>query len=368
MEVIELLKELLKFKSITPDDDGAMNYITLFMNEFDAKLLEVNGVKNLILTKKFGDGAHLCFAGHIDVVPPGQGWSSDPFEPVDKDGYIYARGTQDMKSGVAAMLQACKDASEFNGTLSLIITSDEEGDGIYGTKEALKYLQEIGELPEFAVVAEPTSFNKIGDMIKIGRRGSINGVITIKGVQGHAAYPSKCINPIHQASAVLANFAGYDMDAGSRYFDPSKIVITDIRGGMEVCNVTPNELKIMFNIRNSDLTSYEDVKQYCEHIFNGLDYELTLKESSKPFLTDENSKIALNLKSSIERICGLTPEFSTTGGTSDARYFAAFGVPVVECGVVNDRIHAVDERVGVSEVETLYRVLSDLISNFNSVN
>ena len=364
MEVIELLKELLKFRSITPDDDGTMNYITLLMSEFDAKLLDINGVKNLILSKKFGDGVNLCFAGHIDVVPPGDGWSSDPFEPEQKDGYIYARGTQDMKSGVAAILQACKDAREFDGSLTIILTSDEEGDGIYGTKEALKYLQDNNSLPDFAIVAEPTSTNKIGDMIKIGRRGSINGVIKVKGIQGHAAYPSKCINPIHQASAVLANFAGYDMDAGSRYFDPSKIVITDIRGGMEVCNVTPSELKIMFNIRNSDLTSYEDVKQYCEHIFNGLDYELTLKEGSKPFLTDANSKVVTNLIDSINRICGVRPELSTTGGTSDARYFAAFGVPVVEFGVVNDRIHAVDERVSIDEVEKLYEVFSDLIRYF----
>ena len=154
------------------------------------------------------------------------------------------------------------------------------------------------------------------------------------------------------------------MDAGSRYFDPSKIVITDIRGGMEVCNVTPSELKIMFNIRNSDLTSYEDVKQYCEHIFNGLDYELTLKEGSKPFLTDANSKVVTNLIDSINRICGVRPELSTTGGTSDARYFAAFGVPVVEFGVVNDRIHAVNERVSIDEVEKLYEVFSDLIRYF----
>ncbi|WP_279062110.1 succinyl-diaminopimelate desuccinylase [Campylobacter lanienae] len=364
MEVIELLKELLKFRSITPDDDGAMNYITLLMSEFDAKLLDINGVKNLILSKKFGDGLNLCFAGHIDVVPPGDGWSSDPFEPEQRDGYIYARGAQDMKSGVAAILQACKDAREFDGSLTIILTSDEEGDGIYGTKEALKYLQDNNSLPDFAIVAEPTSTNKIGDMIKIGRRGSINGVIKVNGIQGHAAYPSKCINPIHQASAVLVNFAGYDMDAGSRYFDPSKIVITDIRGGMEVCNVTPSELKIMFNIRNSDLTSYEDVKQYCEHIFNGLDYELTLKESSKPFLTDANSKIITNLIDSINRICGVAPELSTTGGTSDARYFAAFGVPVVEFGVVNDRIHAVDERVSIDEVAKLYEVFSDLIRYF----
>lgn len=364
MEVIELLKELLKFRSITPDDDGAMNYITLLMSEFDAKLLDINGVKNLILSKKFGDGVNLCFAGHIDVVPPGDGWSSDPFDPEQKDGYIYARGAQDMKSGVAAILQACKDAREFNGSLTIILTSDEEGDGIYGTKEALKYLQDNNSLPDFAIVAEPTSTNKIGDMIKIGRRGSINGVIKVKGVQGHAAYPSKCINPIHQISQILPKFAGYDMDAGSRYFDPSKIVITDIRGGMEVCNVTPSELKIMFNIRNSDLTSYEDVKQYCKHIFNGLDYELTLKEGSKPFLTDANSKIVMNLIDSINRICGVRPELSTTGGTSDARYFAAFGVPVVEFGVVNDRIHAVNERVSIDEVEKIYEVFSDLIRYF----
>ncbi|ARQ97700.1 N-succinyl-diaminopimelate deacylase [Campylobacter lanienae NCTC 13004] len=364
MEVIELLKELLKFRSITPDDDGAMNYITLLMSEFDAKLLDINGVKNLILSKKFGDGVNLCFAGHIDVVPPGDGWSSDPFEPEQKDGYIYARGTQDMKSGVAAILQACKDAREFNGSLTIILTSDEEGDGIYGTKEALKYLQDNNSLPDFAIVAEPTSTNKIGDMIKIGRRGSINGVIKVKGIQGHAAYPSKCINPIHQISQILPKFAGYDMDAGSRYFDPSKIVITDIRGGMEVCNVTPSELKIMFNIRNSDQTNYEAVKRYCDEIFSSVDYELTLKESSKPFLTDANSKIVTNLIDSINRICWVRPELSTTGGTSDARYFAAFGVPVVEFGVVNDRIHAVDERVSIDEVVKLYEVFSDLIRYF----
>lgn len=364
MEVIELLKELLKFRSITPDDDGAMNYITLLMSEFDAKLLDINGVKNLILSKKFGDGVNLCFAGHIDVVPPGDGWSSDPFEPEQKDGYIYARGTQDMKSGVAAILQACKDTREFDGSLTIILTSDEEGDGIYGTKEALKYLQDNNSLPDFAIVAEPTSTNKIGDMIKIGRRGSINGVIKVKGVQGHAAYPSKCINPIHQISQILPKFAGYDMDSKSKYFDPSKIVITDIRSGMEVCNVTPSELKIMFNIRNSDQTNYEAVKRYCDEIFSSVDYELTLKESSKPFLTDANSKIVTNLIDSINRICGVAPELSTTGGTSDARYFAAFGVPVVEFGVVNDRIHAVDERVSIDEVEKLYEVFSDLIRYF----
>ncbi|MFW5619355.1 MAG: M20/M25/M40 family metallo-hydrolase, partial [Campylobacter hyointestinalis] len=155
MEIIKIFKKNLKLKNITPDDDGAMNYIDMFMDDFSAEFVEVSGVKNLILTKKFGSGAHLCFAGHIDVVPAGEGWDSDPFEPELKDGFIYARGAQDMKSGVAAFLCACKDATKFDGTLSVILTSDEEGDGVFGTFEALKYLKEKDRLPDFAIVAEP---------------------------------------------------------------------------------------------------------------------------------------------------------------------------------------------------------------------
>lgn len=364
MEVVEILKELLKFKSITPDDDGAMNFINMFMDGFDADFVDVNGIKNLILTKKFGDGVHLCFAGHIDVVPAGDGWDSDPFEPELKDGFVYARGAQDMKSGVAAFLCACKDATKFNGTLSIILTSDEEGDGIYGTLEALKFLKSRGNLPDFSLVAEPTSSSTFGDTIKIGRRGSVNGVVTINGVQGHAAYPEKCVNPVHQLASVFSDFAGYELDSGSKYFGASKIVITDIRGGMEVVNVTPKSVKIMFNVRNSELTSCEDIKRYTEHIFNGFDFTLSLKESSKPFLTDESSKIVIQAQKSIENICKISPDLSTSGGTSDARYFAAFGVPVVEFGVVNDRIHAINERVLQSEVESLYLVFKDLIENF----
>lgn len=364
MEVIEVLQELLRFKSITPDDDGAMNYIDMFMDDFSAEFVEASGVKNLILTKKFGSGAHLCFAGHIDVVPAGEGWDSDPFEPELKDGFIYARGAQDMKSGVAAFLCACKDTTKFDGTLSVILTSDEEGDAIFGTLEALKYLKQKDRLPDFAIVAEPTCEKIMGDSLKVGRRGSINGVVVVKGVQGHVAYPQKCINPAHQVASVLADFAGFNLDSGSKYFEESKIVITDIRGGMEVTNVTPGSIKIMFNVRNSDQTSYEDVKKYTEHIFHGFDFALNLKQSSKPFLTDENSKIVTSLSDSIYKICGIKPALSTAGGTSDARYFAAFGIPVVEFGVINDRIHAANERVSVDEVQRLYEVFSNLIQTF----
>lgn len=365
MKAKDILIDLLKFKSITPQDDGAMEYIANLMNDFEAKHLEVCGVKNLILTKKFGDGVNLCFAGHIDVVHPGVGWQSDPFNPVIKDGFIYSRGTQDMKSGVAAFLSACKHTAKFDGTLTVILTSDEEGDGIYGTNEALKYLEKNCSLPNFAVVAEPTCDKIMGDTIKIGRRGSINGQIIINGTQGHAAYPQKCINPVHQLAKVFADFAGHDLDMGSKFFTSSKIVITDIRGGMELTNVTPGSVKIMFNVRNSDLSSYEDVQKYVKKVFDGLDYTLNLKQGSKPFLTNENSKIVQLITNSIEKICNLTPALSTGGGTSDARYFAQFGVPVVEFGVINDRIHSINERVSIKEVEQLESVFEDLIAKFS---
>ncbi|MBN7287391.1 succinyl-diaminopimelate desuccinylase [Campylobacter curvus] len=364
MDVVAFFTEILKFRSITPDDDGCLKFIAEFLGDFEARFIEKNGVKNLILSKRFGDGAHLAFAGHVDVVPPGEGWQSEPFTPLMKDGFIYARGAQDMKSGVAAFVCACHDAKNFNGRLTLILTSDEEGDALFGTLEALKILKERGELPQFAVVAEPTCTGVFGDTIKIGRRGSINGKILIRGVQGHAAYPEKCVNPVHQIAPLLSRIAGHDMDTGSEFFSPSKIVITDIRGGMEVCNVTPSELGIMFNVRNSDITSADDVKNYLQSVLEGLNFELSLKQSSKPFLTDKNSKIVRAMSEAVQKISGVAPQLNTKGGTSDARYLAEFGVKVVEFGVINDRIHAVDERVGVKDIKRLYLVFKELIENF----
>ncbi len=359
-EVIEIFKELLRFKSVTPSDDGALNYINMLMDDFEARFIEKEGVKNLLLTKRFGGGTHLCFAGHVDVVPAGEGWESEPFEPVEQGGFIYARGAQDMKSGVAAMLAACKNAN-FNGTLSILLTSDEEGDGVYGTREVLKMLAEERALPDLAIVAEPTSEKALGDALKVGRRGSINGVLTLRGVQGHAAYPEKCVNPVHQLAHVFANFAGRELDGGSKYFAASKVVITDIRGGIEVTNVTPASVKIMFNVRNSDLTGLEDVKKCVDSVFAGLDYELNLKQSSKPFLTDENSKIVSVAKAAVSEICGREPGLSTSGGTSDARFFAAHNVPVVELGVTNDRIHAANERTAIADVEGLAKIFNKII-------
>ncbi|MBZ7961342.1 succinyl-diaminopimelate desuccinylase [Campylobacter molothri] len=365
MNAKELLIELLKFKSITPKDDGILNFIALELSDFEAFFVEKEGVKNLLLTKKFQDeGDHLAFCGHVDVVSTGEGWQSDPFKPVEKEGFIYARGAQDMKSGVAAFIHAAKNANFKGSRLSLMLTSDEEGEAKYGTLELLKFMQEENILPDFAIVGEPTCDKHLGDSIKIGRRGSINGKILIRGKQGHVAYPEKCINPIHDFSHALKFLAGFDLDPGSADFTPSKIVITDIRGGLEVCNVTPNDLKLMFNVRNSPDTTLDDVKNYIDKICHGLNYELEIKQSSKPFLTHHDNKVVQKLNESIQKITQRVPSFNTKGGTSDARFLAEFGISVCEFGVCNDRIHAIDERVSVEDFEKLCEIYKDFIENF----
>lgn len=365
MELKELFFKLLSFKSITPDDDGAMDFIEDYMKDFQAVRVDKEGVKNLFLYKRFGDGEHLCFAGHIDVVPPGEGWSEDPFTPVEKGGFVYARGSQDMKSGVAAFLKACKDTKEFKGTLSILLTSDEEGDAYHGTIEVLKYLKEEDFLPDFTVVAEPTCEKAFGDTIKIGRRGSINGILKLYGKQGHAAYPEKSVNPIELIAPVLPKIAGVNLDNGDENFAPSKFVITDIRSGLEVTNVTPGDLKMMFNIRNSTKTTKEDVKSFVDRNFQGLKYDLNLSQTAKPFVTKRDSKVVKKLSTSIENICKIKPSLSTSGGTSDARFFGEFGVDTVEFGVKNDTIHSVDEKTTLKEVEDLCIIFKDLIKNFN---
>ena len=215
-------------------------------------------------------------------------------------------------------------------------------------------------------MAEPTCETTFGDAIKIGRRGSINGYLTVHGKQGHAAYPEKAINPVHQIAAVLQNIAGVNLDNGDDDFAPSQMVITDIRGGMEVTNVTPGSLKLMFNVRNSTKTTQEEVKVHIAKCFEGIEYDLELTQGSYPFVTKRDSKIVKNLSSSIENITGLTTKLSTAGGTSDARFMGAFNIDVVEFGVINDTIHAPNERTSIEEVEKLHRVFTELIKNFKS--
>ena len=405
---IEVLKQLIAYPTITPQECGIYAYIKEILSDFEILEFEKEGVKNLFLYKDLGaknaesqradsndsnaesqnkksQKTHLCFAGHIDVVPPGEGWASEPFSPTIKEGFLYGRGAQDMKAGVAAFvcairefvdclesqsLQTAQDSSDstwqrFNGILSVLLTSDEEGAAIFGTKYTLECLKERDFLPHFAIVAEPTSVEKFGDMIKVGRRGSINGILRVFGKQGHVAYPKKCVNPVELIAPYLSQIAGYELDKGSAEFEPSKLVITDIRGGLEVVNVTPNDLKIMFNVRNSTQTSLEDLRQYLENLLSKIPHSLELNQSSKPFLTNKQSRIVQRIAKVLESKNGFAPKFSTSGGTSDARYFAEYGVSVVECGVCNDSIHSVNERVRLSEVESLQNVFLTLLAQWN---
>jgi len=361
MNVIDLFKYMIAQKSETPDDGGLLEFVEKYLPDFTVVRVDVEDVKNLFLYKKFSVGEHLCFAGHVDVVPAGSGWDTNPYEAVEKDGYIYGRGTQDMKSGVSAFTQAIKETQNFHGTLSLLLTSDEEGEGTNGTIKMLEYLKEHNLLPHAVVVAEPTCEESFGDAIKVGRRGSINGYITLKGKQGHAAYPEKAINPIHNISKILGNMAGVDLDNGDAFFSPSKFVITDIRSGMQVTNVTPSHLDMMFNVRNTTLTTQKEIEAFVAEQFKGLDYTLKLTQGSYPFRTNTDTKLVHTIDKAIEKVTGLKPKHSTAGGTSDARHIAPLGIDVVEFGVKNDTIHSINERTTQKEVQDLYEVFKTMI-------
>ncbi|PAF48590.1 succinyl-diaminopimelate desuccinylase [Helicobacter sp. 12S02634-8] len=374
MTPLEVLSQLVSYPTITPKECGAYAFVRSLLPDFEVFALECEGVKNLFLFKHFGDRSkkplHFCFAGHIDVVPPGEGWESSPFVPELREGYLYGRGTQDMKSGVSAFLCALRDFKPTKDQkghliLSALLTSDEEGPGIGGTQAMLEALSQKGWLPDMAIVAEPTCRESMGDTIKIGRRGSINGLIEIKGIQGHVAYPEKCQNPIELLGERLGKIAGVYLDEGDAVFAPSKLVVTDMRGGLEVVNVTPPNLKLMFNVRHSTQTDLQKVQSYIDGVLKGLRYECKLTQSSLPFLTSKNSALIHLLQKIITEVCTQTPKLDTGGGTSDARHLSAFGVEVVEFGVRNDRIHSVNERVCVADLEFLYKIFLDLLCHLN---
>lgn len=366
MDRVSLLLELLKYKSITPDDDGSFSFIKEYLFDYECIEQEVSGVKNIFLYKRFNNSnRHLCFGGHIDVVPEGDGWRSDPFVPEISDGFIYARGTQDMKSGVAAFLYTLKHTKNFDGVLSALITSDEEGEGVHGTREMLKLLAKDEFLPQSVVVAEPTCEESFGDTIKIGRRGSINGVLKIIGKQGHVAYPSKNRNPVEIMAPFLERLATHKFDYGCSDFEPTRLVITDIRGGLEATNVTPSEVKIMFNVRNSPNISQDSIESFISSLLTGVEYRLRLQVGSKPFVTKRDSKIVKLMQNIVSQSCEIEPSLGSGGGTSDARYFGGeFGIDCVEFGVSNDRIHAVDERVSICEYEKLCEIFRTLVDSY----
>lgn len=397
---LDIAKKLISYPTITPLELNIYEYIKSLLPYFKALHINKEGVKNLFLYKipsnleslDISDVPHLCFAGHIDVVPPGGIWQEDsnnkdntsddinhwkfnPFAPTIHNGYLYGRGAQDMKSGVACFIHAIKKYFAANYKqdfiISILLTSDEEGDAIYGSKYALEILKEKDLMPTYCIVAEPTSNNIAGDVIKIGRRGSINGKIYISGKQGHVAYPNKCINPIDLLGGRLGRLAGVDLDSGTMEFEPSRLVITDIRAGIEAVNVTPSDMRIMFNVRNSTQTSLDSLRGYIDEVLSGIPYTLELKQSAQSFLTLDSAFIDM-LESSV--IKGLDSNCndeinitrSTSGGTSDARFFSAYGINVAEIGVCNDTIHATNERVNLQDIEILDSIFFNVLCNFKT--
>jgi len=372
--IINVLEELVSKNSVNPAYGGPgekdkADFLQTLLERMGFKVMryEVRDERDIVrpsIVTEVGEGETIWIIAHTDVVPPGDGWSVDPFEAKINSGIIIARGAQDMKSGVAAFLYACKNSKNFNGTLSILLTSDEEGEATYGTVKMLEHLKKMNFLPTAAIVAEPTCETIFGDAIKIGRRGSINGYLELKGKQGHAAYPEKSINPIHQISKVLNKIAGINLDNGDEYFSPSQLIITDIRSGMEVTNVTPNKLNMMFNVRNSTKTTRKDIENFIKKYFTDFDYTLKLTQGSYPFMTDKNSKIVKNITQSIQQVINVKTKYSTAGGTSDARFFGAFKIDTVEFGVINDKIHSVNERTTIKEVKNLVKIFEKVIINF----
>lgn len=305
-------------------------------------------------------GPILVFAGHTDVVPTGPegGWHTPPFEPTVKNGVLYGRGAADMKSSLAAMVVACEEFvaehPDHQGRIGFLITSDEEGPAVNGTVKVVNYLQEQGQSIDWCLVGEPSSSTSLGDVIKNGRRGSLNGTLTVNGIQGHVAYPQLADNPIHRAMPALAELAGEHWDEGNEFFPPTSMQISNINAGSGATNVIPGQLEVLFNFRFSTELTEDQLRQRTEEILkrHKLDFDIEWSLSGQPFLTASGELVAAAVEA-IRDVLGLETQLSTAGGTSDGRFIAPTGAQVLELGPVNDSIHKVNEAVSVDDLPRL---------------
>ena len=373
MNVIDLSSSLIKFKSISPKSAGSIEYISdlLKQKNFDCHLLEFGEkkIKNLYAEFSNGLGPNLCFAGHTDVVPPGniEEWHSDPFTPFIKDGRIFGRGACDMKSAIAAYifssLKFLNESKElFKGTLSFLITADEEGDADFGTKKVVEWLKNNKRKIDFCVVGEPTNPKFLGEMIKIGRRGSLNGEVVLKGVQGHVAYPEQAYNPIDDVIKICSKIK-LPLDKGSKHFQPSHLVITSIDVGNNVPNLIPGIAKIRFNIRFNDNHNSNDIKKLIKKRLDSVtkNYQLNIKVSGESFI-NHTKDLTKALVSSIKKTVNKEPVLSTSGGTSDARFISKI-CPVVEFGLVGKSMHKINENSKIKDIEKLSQIYHNFIKN-----
>jgi succinyl-diaminopimelate desuccinylase len=361
---LELTQELISRQSVSPADGGCQ---VLMIERLQALGFEVESLRfgpvDNFWAKRGSGGPVFCFAGHTDVVPSGpvDEWHSDPFTPVVKDGVLYGRGAADMKSGLAAMLTASEEFvakhPNHRGTLAFLITSDEEGPSVDGTRRVVEVLRERQERIDWCLVGEPSSERTLGDTIKIGRRGSLSGRLTVHGVQGHIAYPQSADNPVHALAPALAELTARTWDQGNEHFQPTTFQVSNISAGTGAPNVIPGELRARFNLRFSTVQTVEGLKTQVEEILNRHRVKYTLEWfiSGQPFIT-EAGELSQAVTRAVQEQLNVVPKLSTGGGTSDGRFIAPMGAQVIELGVINESIHKVNESVKVADIDKLHAV------------
>lgn len=368
---LDLTRALIARPSVTPEDAGCLDLIAsrLAPLGFVCERIDGGGVSNLWARR--GTAAPLVvFAGHTDVVPTGplEAWASNPFEPTERDGMLFGRGAADMKSSLAAFVTAIEAFvaahPQHAGSIALLLTSDEEGDATHGTTLVVETLKARGETLDYCIVGEPTSTATLGDTIKNGRRGSLSGKLTVKGVQGHIAYPQLAKNPIHLAAPALAELAAEVWDEGNEYFPPTSWQMSNIKAGTGATNVIPGTLEVMFNFRFATVHTADDLKARVHAVLDrhGLDYDLAWTLGGKPFLTPRGGLVAA-LEGAIRDTLAITPELSTTGGTSDGRFIAEICPQVAEFGPVNATIHKLNECIAVDAIEPLSAIYRRTLEN-----
>jgi len=375
LAVRKLTEALISKRSVTPDDAGCQDLIGQRLDAlgFQCETLAANGTTNLWAERDGGrPGPLFVFAGHTDVVPPGplEAWGSDPFVPTERNGRLYGRGAADMKTSLAAFVVATEDfvarRPEHQGRLAFLLTSDEEGPATDGTVQIVNRFEQESRRIDFCVVGEPTSSERLGDMIKNGRRGSLSGRLSVKGIQGHIAYPHQADNPIHRFAPALTELAAHHWDAGNAFFPPTSWQVSNLNSGTGATNVIPGELQALFNFRFSTESTVEALKRRVHEVLDRhqLSYTIEWSLSGHPFLTEPGT-LSAALSDAIQAECGLRPILSTTGGTSDGRFIARICSQVIEFGPPNASIHKIDENIQLDEMAPLAgiyrRVLETLL-------